>query len=938
MLFLNPWLLGGVAAASIPVILHLVRQQAAKPIEWGAMRFLSDTLSIRRRRMEWEDLLLMATRCMLLGLVALAIARPFVPPDSRIPWLTVLPAGLIGIALLGGSFVLGTPKVKWAVRTAAIVLLVAAGSLVFLEKIFNLKRFEASGRRDVALVIDASASMEILTDGKSHFQRAMEEARELVEKSPAGTAFSVILGGPAPEAKTSTPLTHRADVLGVLDQLKPVGGTFRAHDALGMATLGLAQGSNASKEIVVFTDSQRSGWRLETPNAWDQLGAAWKSMPAKPKLVLRNFGKPDPFRNLAVNAVELPRQLVGTDREMEIRVTIANTGSEAITAAPVTLEVDEKKSGEQPVGLLVAGQTETVVFRHRFSQRGPHVIRAAINGFDDLPGDNQLQKVVVARASLPVLLVDGNPAGSFFDRAAGYTALALAPSGGLIDGGHAAEKFLMDPKVVPANALTENDLADVAVVVLADVPRLPAAMASRLAAKVAGGTGLIILAGPRAEAAFYNTWTGSDGLLLPLSLETEAVDQAGISPSPATFHHEALAWFGKSGDLDGARIKRWRKTGPPLAGGIQAAAFSNGDAFLASRRYGDGGCLLATCAFDARSGNLPARHSFVPLVHELVMWVAGGGVNLNSDPGWSPSVILNHASGGLTATYFKSWERREAPVLQRIDPIIDFDWNQRAPGPGMPNDRFSIQWQGTLVPPISGNYQLECAADDTADVKLGDLVSLHGDQTNRPPTSVKLDAGREIPITIDFQESGGDAHIRLYWTPPGGTRQIIPATSFRPLKAGDVALKAMDPNGMPRDAKVRSSRRGRELAIDGAAIPGIYEVTLPPEISQLSPEGTGHIMPVAVTRDPGESRFEPMTTDDLSMIRKRIDVLQPHSVADVLGVLEGRGFGREIWKLLAVAGFILFLLESFLTRWVARARRTTENVRVDFGEATAWRG
>ncbi len=97
MLFLNPWLLLGLAGVSIPILIHLVRQQAAKPVEWGAMRFLFDTISVRRRKMEWEDLVLMATRCLLLGLVALAIARPLVTPDSAVPWLFVLPAALLGI-------------------------------------------------------------------------------------------------------------------------------------------------------------------------------------------------------------------------------------------------------------------------------------------------------------------------------------------------------------------------------------------------------------------------------------------------------------------------------------------------------------------------------------------------------------------------------------------------------------------------------------------------------------------------------------------------------------------------------------------------------------------------------------------------------------------------------------------------------------------------
>lgn len=248
--------------------------------------------------------------------------------------------GPSGIALFGGSFVLGSVKARWLIRVVASALLLAAAGLVMMEKFLNLKRFEASGRRDIALVIDASASMELTSDGKSHFQRAVEEAKQLVKQAPNGTAFSVVLGG-----------------------------TFRAHDALGIAPLGLAEGTNASKKIVVFTDSQRSGWRFENPAAWDGLESAWKAMPSKPKLLLRDFGAPKAYHNLSVSSLELSRPLVATDRELVLRETVENTGTEAITPGPVVMEIEGKQTGESPVGLLVAGQKETVEFRRHRPRR-----------------------------------------------------------------------------------------------------------------------------------------------------------------------------------------------------------------------------------------------------------------------------------------------------------------------------------------------------------------------------------------------------------------------------------------------------------------------------------------------------------------------------------------------------------------------------------------
>jgi len=939
MLFLNPWLLAGLAGVAIPILIHLVRRQAAKPIDWGAMRFLFDTVAVRRRKMEWEDLLLMAARCLLLALLALALARPFVPPDSTVPWLFVLPAALVGVALLGGSFVLAG-KARWVLRLSALLLLLAAAGLIFLERTLNLKRFEASGRRDVALIIDASASMELSRDGRSVFAHAVEEAKQIVKEAPRGTAFLVVLGGPAPEAKTAAPLTHRADVLGVLDALRPVGGSFRAHEALGMATLGLAEGTNASKEIIVFTDAQRGGWRFDNPHAWESLEAAWKAMPGKPKLLLRDFGVPATLRNVALAGIEVSRRVVGTDREAALRITVENTGTEAATPGPVSLEIGGAKIAEKPVGLLLAGQKEAVEFRYRFTKPGPQVVAARIEGGDDLAADDRAERVINVRDKLPVLLVDGNPAGSFFERAAGYSALALAPSPDLRRGKDAGESYLMDPEVIPAPELREDDLDGRAAVVLADVSRLPERIAGKLAGRVADGLGLLLIAGQRMEPAFFNQWKGGDGLLLPVPLGEMAVDAEGVSPAPATFLHESVALFKeeKNSDLSAAKVRQWRKTGE-ATGGTQAAAFLNGDTFLAAKNYGNGRTLLATCAFDARSGNLPALRSFVPMLHELVAWAAGSGAELNVEAAWSPSVALHGATGGLTASYYRNDEWRGRPTLVRGDSGIDFRWGNEKPDKRMPQDNFTVEWRGQLVPPATGEYLLSAEVDDELELRIGDSKPMKADYQGNHLDKVMLEAGNPVPFQAKYRERSGDAYVRLFWTPPGETKQVIPGFAFRPEQEQvSEPMRVLDPLGLPREAWLRPARRGRELAIGGPAVPGVYQVTPDGDLAELLSLPEGSALPVAVIRDPSESRFDLRTEEDLDLVRKHVDLLQPASASDVLGVLQGKGFGREIWKLLAIAAFILFLLESALARWVSRSRRMAEDVRVDFGQEAVWRG
>ena len=76
MSFLNPIMLFGLAAVSVPIIIHLLNRRKFQKVVWAAMRFLSISVEQNQRRMRIEDMILLALRCLLLILLALALARP----------------------------------------------------------------------------------------------------------------------------------------------------------------------------------------------------------------------------------------------------------------------------------------------------------------------------------------------------------------------------------------------------------------------------------------------------------------------------------------------------------------------------------------------------------------------------------------------------------------------------------------------------------------------------------------------------------------------------------------------------------------------------------------------------------------------------------------------------------------------------------------------
>ena len=77
LLLLNPWMLPALAAAAVPVWLHLRARRSERRIPFPAAAILPEAQTaraVRRRRL--RELLLLAARIALLALLALLFARP----------------------------------------------------------------------------------------------------------------------------------------------------------------------------------------------------------------------------------------------------------------------------------------------------------------------------------------------------------------------------------------------------------------------------------------------------------------------------------------------------------------------------------------------------------------------------------------------------------------------------------------------------------------------------------------------------------------------------------------------------------------------------------------------------------------------------------------------------------------------------------------------
>lgn len=73
---LNPLLLWGLVAVSVPILIHLLMRQRPRPRPWAAMHWLLAAAQVAQRRYRLTNLLLLLLRCLAILALVLAVSRP----------------------------------------------------------------------------------------------------------------------------------------------------------------------------------------------------------------------------------------------------------------------------------------------------------------------------------------------------------------------------------------------------------------------------------------------------------------------------------------------------------------------------------------------------------------------------------------------------------------------------------------------------------------------------------------------------------------------------------------------------------------------------------------------------------------------------------------------------------------------------------------------
>ncbi len=568
MNFLNIALLGGAAAFAIPLIIHLFHKSRFKIVRWGAMHLLEAVLRTNQRRIQIEQWILLAIRCAIPLLLALAMARPL--------WR-------------GAQSLLGNAK------TSTVVLL------------------------------DNSYSMDAARAGTTSFGIAKDETLRLINELRAGSEVHAILMGEGGRGLLDAPSYDLSRVTQVLTKSTAGFGSAKIPAALDLAASALEKMHESARQVVVLTDFQRVSFPATEDALIGRALQRIRSLPTSPNVTFWDVGQ-EVKENVAVESLDFSRLMVGVGQKVQIRANIRNYGDANHADLRVTFKVDGKDKAASQVALGPRAKAQ-VLFTHAFDAAGSHVVEISTEP-DVLAADNTFLASIPVRDRLPVLLVDGAPGATPDDIASetGYLQIALSP----FAAGKVELSDLLKPHVVSADAFSAKHLADTSAVVLANVRKLTPEQLRVLEDFVKNGGGLLVFPGDRTDVAWWNGPFASLAPVPLMGISGELKDGAqGTGIAAQRFENPALEIFNdpRNGSMTEAAIKVWFKMKSPVSSGdpndpVVLARLVTGDPFLVERAVGHGRVIACSTAADADWGNLPARPFYLPLVQRLCVHLA----------------------------------------------------------------------------------------------------------------------------------------------------------------------------------------------------------------------------------------------------------------------------------------------------------------------------
>ncbi len=632
--FLNSVFLAGLAAAALPILIHLFSRRRAREVSFPSLEYLREISRQKVRRMRLRQWLLLALRVLIVALFALAMGRPAIRGSKG--------------ALTRGSSTIAVVLDNSASMSAADPALSSANPVL-------------------APVAGSSEGNEALPpEAGSLFAAAKKRASEIFDLMGEGDRGILVLSGRPIGLPFQTPVADAGLLRQEVKRSALAADEADLPSALEAVVPQLASARTINRELFVVSDFQRKdidAWIHaatsggSTSAGGDSThGSGSMSIPAGIKVYLVPVTeKSQP--NVSIERVRYDGS-GGIGAAGRVIATVVNQGDDPVAdrVARVTAASGGSSLADALFSLPPHGQDDVTM---DLSQLPPDGALQVTLGSDPMEWDNTAWLVTGQPGVHRVLLVCGPEGSASAELKRAGTNLAAAgaatgdlasldppesglPAGGAVSDSAAAAKFAtsgstflrlaLDPggnseffrvREADPNALSDPSVWDADVVILSDVGRLSDAAVENLVRFKARGGGILIGLGDHVDPRSYNTQILAKICSVEL-LDISRAEEAGAYRSlrPTVASHPIFAGFpiGPGEDLGSARFHKIMTTRVGSGARVLAEFGRDVPALIE-----ENGVLLFTSSLDGEWNDFVTSASFPPFLHQMVRYLVGRG-------------------------------------------------------------------------------------------------------------------------------------------------------------------------------------------------------------------------------------------------------------------------------------------------------------------------
>lgn len=513
--FAHPLMLAGAAAIVAPIALFMLNRFRFHTIDWAAQLFLQRAFQQQKRRLQIENLLLLIIRCLILIMIALAMARPRITGEVTVDE---------GEATRNVLIVIDTSySTGYQVGTTVDETVLAQARRTAKDLISSLK------------------------DGDRVNVVAFDETARTLYQSPivlSPDAKTKILGDleEAPDMQDSERSTDYGELFRTLPEV------LKLYDYTADGTPPAAGADPSPKTVFLLTDSQRRDFLDAKGTLVDRgvgrIGDDLKQLGAQ--LLLVDCGASEP-RNVTVTRIATRDPVAGRGLPCDVEVTLRNSGSDRSGELSLEYWVDGQR--DQSVTVSLEPEQELTVEPRRlvFADAGLHRVEVRVKS-DPLKIDSRRHMVIDVREEVRVLLVDGERKSEALSSETGWLKEALEVNAyGDRDG-----PGLIRTAVIGESELTGHDLRNYDLVFLGNVVSLDEKSVTALEEYAQRGGVVVFGVGGLVNSEAYNQFLWREGAgIFPGKL----LERQGGTFEKASLDKDAPEWVLSLGEVEGHALE-----------------------------------------------------------------------------------------------------------------------------------------------------------------------------------------------------------------------------------------------------------------------------------------------------------------------------------------------------------------------------------------------